>query len=100
MVAQRNMNRRRRDARLTRAIVETLERRQLLANSIYAYPGADGHFLYKPLPLGDKVEEYSTVGYKGGTVPIPDVAVPADPRATVAAPSGGDDTAIIQAAIN
>src|SRR5438876_400780 len=67
----------RRDPRLVRVAVETLERRQLLANSIYAYPGADGHFLYKPLPLGDHVQDYSTVGYRGGTAPIPTVAVPA-----------------------
>src|SRR5439155_14254520 len=90
----------RRDPRLVRVAVETLERRQLLTNSIYAYPGADGHFLYKPLPLGDHIQDYSTVGYRGGTAPIPTVAVPADSRATVAAPSGGDDTAIIQAAID
>src|SRR5436190_17473473 len=89
-----------RHRRIFRAALETLEQRQLLANSIYAFPGADGHMLYKPQPLGDHIEDYSTVGYRGGTAPIPDVAVPADPRATVAAPSGGDDTPIIQAAID
>jgi len=31
-----------RDQRLSRAVVETLETRRLLAQSIWAYPGADG----------------------------------------------------------
>ena len=58
---------------IIRAAIETLEQRQLLANSIYAFPGADGHMLYKPLPLGDHIQDYSTVGYRGGTVPIPNL---------------------------
>src|SRR5690348_4668118 len=79
---------------------EALEVRQLLSTSVWAFPGADGHMLYQPTPLGDHIEDYATTGYMGGTVPIPNVAVPADPRATVAGPSGGDDTAIVQAAID
>src|SRR5262249_23786296 len=51
--------------------------------------------LYKPQPLGDHIEDYSTAGYKGGTLPIPDVPV----RYTVS-PIAGDDTSTIQAAIN
>jgi autotransporter-associated beta strand protein len=80
---------------IARAVVEALEIRQLLAQSIWAYPGGDGHLLYKTQPLGDHVEDYSTAGYKGGTLPIPDVPV----RATVS-PVAGDDTSAIQAAIN
>jgi len=104
------MSKRRRQSRLTlpprpahgergqaiaRAVVEALEIRQLLAQSIWAYPGADGHLLYKTQPLGDRIEDYSTAGYKGGTLPIPDVPV----KATVS-PVAGDDTSTIQAAIN
>src|SRR3954468_4176892 len=80
---------------IARAVVEALEIRQLLAQSIWAYPGADGHLLYKAQPLGDHIEDYSTAGYKGGTLPIPDVPV----KATVS-PVAGDDTATIQGAIN
>src|SRR6476660_9451103 len=80
---------------ITRAVLEALEIRQLLAQSIWAYPGADGHLLYKTQPLGDRIEDYATAGYKGGTLPIPDVPV----KATVS-PVAGDDTSTIQAAIN
>jgi hypothetical protein len=83
------------DPRVVRAVVETLETRWLLAESIWAYPGADGKLLYKPLPLGDTIGDYSNVGYMGGTVPIPTVPV----KDTVS-PVAGDDAATIQAAID
>src|SRR3954464_11780615 len=73
---------------------EALETRRLLANSIYAYPGLDGHMLYKPQPLGDHIEDFSNVGYKGGTVAIPDV-----PTVVTISPVAGDDEASIEAAI-
>ena len=47
---------------INRAVLETLENRQLFAESVWAYPGADGKLLYKPLPLGDKIGDYSNVG--------------------------------------
>src|SRR5947207_11748274 len=78
-----------------RAIVEAIEPRRLFANSIYAFPGGDGHMLYQPQPLGDHIQDYSTAGYMGGTVPIPDVPI----KATVS-PVAGDDASTIQAAIN
>src|SRR5439155_21211596 len=81
--------------KLARAVVQALESRRLLANSIYAFPGADNHMLYQPQPLGDHIEDYSNSGYMGGTVAIPDIPV----KATVN-PIAGDDTANIQAAIN
>src|SRR5437016_3711927 len=80
--------------RAARAAIEALEQRRLLANSIYAYTGADGHMLYKPQPLGDHIEDYSNVGYMGGTVPIPDV-----PTVLTISPVAGDDEANIEAAI-
>src|SRR4051812_23686674 len=76
-------------------VLEAIEPRRYFANSIYAFPGADGHMLYQPQPLGDHIQDYSTAGYKGGTVPIPDVPV----KVTVN-PVAGDDAATIQAAIN
>src|SRR5436190_19883241 len=75
-------------------VLEAIESRRYFANSIYAFPGADGHMLYQPQPLGDHIQDYSTAGYKGGTVPIPDVSA----KATVS-PVAGDDAATIQAAI-
>jgi len=78
-----------------RALLEAIEPRLLFANSIYAFPGADGHMLYQPQPLGDHIQDYSTAGYMGGTVPIPDVPI----KATVS-PIAGDDAANIQNAIN
>src|SRR6478752_3184284 len=82
-----------RSARLI--LLQALESRRLFANSIYAFPGADGHMLYQPQPLGDHIQDYSTAGYMGGTVPIPDVPI----KATVS-PIAGDDAANIQNAIN
>src|SRR4051812_35520870 len=87
-----------REQQLKRAIapvLEAMESRRYFANSIYAFPGADGHMLYQPQPLGDHIQDYSTAGYKGGTVPIPDVPV----KVTIS-PVAGDDTTSIQNAIN
>src|SRR5262245_21377227 len=70
---------------LRRAAFEALELRQMLANSIWAYPGIDGHVLYKPRTLGDHIEDYANVGYMGGTVPLPDV-----PTKVTISPVAGD----------
>src|SRR5262245_13915022 len=79
---------------VVRAAFEALESRQLLANSIWAYPGLDGNTIYRPRALGDHVQDYSNVGYMGGTVTIPDVPV----KVTIS-PVAGDDEASIEAAI-
>ncbi len=96
---RRRFRARRRRGMITPAAhcVELLESRTLLANSVWAFPGADGKMLYQPQPLGDHIEDYSNSGYKGGTVPIPLVPV----KAIVPAPTAGvDQTSAIQAAIN
>ncbi|HYV36885.1 MAG TPA: hypothetical protein VE988_14345 [Gemmataceae bacterium] len=64
------------------------------AKSQWVYPGNDGKLVYKTLPKGDKIMDFSHAGYMGGGVALPNVAV----QKTVA-PSGGDDTANIHAAI-
>ena len=46
--------------------------------SVWAIPGASGRMLRQPDALGNRVLDYSGVGYKGGTVPIPDVPVKVD----------------------
>src|SRR5687767_3085910 len=76
--------------------MEPLEPRLLLANSAWAYPSVDGtHLIYKPTPLGDHVIDYSRVGYRSGTEPIPDI-----PAVVKLSPGKGDDTQRIQQAIN
>src|SRR6476659_1651837 len=51
----------------SRAVIESMESRRLLANSVWAFPAADGHMIYQPRELGDHVQDYSMVGYMGGT---------------------------------
>jgi hypothetical protein len=64
--------------------------------SQWVYYDSSGKLLYKPLDAqGDKIMDFSTAGYEQGAKPIPTAPV----EATVS-PSGGDDTANIQAAIN
>jgi len=59
------------------------------------YEGADGKLVYIPDFKGNTIPDYSGVGYKNGKEPIPDV-----PAVIEVKPSGGDDTANIQAAID
>jgi hypothetical protein len=56
---------------------------------------ASGNLVYATLPKGDRIVDFSGAGYGGGGVALPDVPV----QKTVN-PSGGDDTAAIQAAID
>jgi hypothetical protein len=63
--------------------------------SKWVYYNSSGKLTYKALDAhGDKIMDFSTAGYEQGAAPIPMAPV----RARVA-PSGGDDTAAIQAAI-
>jgi hypothetical protein len=55
----------------------------------------NGRLVYKTLKTGDRIMDFSSAGYMGGGVALPTVPV----KATVS-PSGGDDTAAIQDAIN
>jgi hypothetical protein len=57
--------------------------------------GADGKLVYKTRAQGDRILDFSHAGYMGGGVALPVVPV----KKTVH-PSGGDDTAAIQAAID
>ena len=63
--------------------------------SQWVYYNSSGNLTYKTLDAqGDKIMDFSTAGYEQGAVAIPTASV----EATVS-PSGGDDTANIQAAI-
>jgi len=69
----------------------------LFANGVVpeAYIGSNGKLRYTPDYLGNRIIDFSTAGYRQGGVPLPVAPV----KATVN-PSGGDDTAAIQNAIN
>src|SRR5215212_5815161 len=89
--------------RASRAAIETLEARTLLAQSAYAYPGEDGRLVYGPTALGDFIPDFSQVGYKTGNVPLPNTAggVTVPVKQTIFPGAAGVDmTATIQTAIN
>jgi hypothetical protein len=56
---------------------------------------ANGKLTYATLPTGDRLLDYSYAGYGGGGVALPSL-----PTAQTLQPSGGDDTAAIQAALD
>jgi hypothetical protein len=64
------------------------------AASSWVWVGPDGKLRYKTDARGNRIMDFSHAGYKGGGVPLPEVA----PARTVR-PIEGDDTAQIQAAI-
>src|SRR5438874_1486035 len=63
--------------------------------SDWVHRGPDGRLVYKTTPAGDRILDFSHAGYMGGGVAIPNVAVKRSLK-----PSGGDDAAAIQAAID
>jgi hypothetical protein len=64
--------------------------------SEWVYPGPDGNLMYKTTPTGDRIMDFSSAGYLGGGVALPNVPV----KRTVAPSGKSDDTAAIQSAIN
>ena len=65
------------------------------ATSTWVHYDSHGRLQYATDSVGDRIIDYSSAGYHGGGVALP--TIPA--RATVS-PSGGDDTAAIQSAID
>ncbi|MDA0591408.1 MAG: DUF4838 domain-containing protein [Planctomycetota bacterium] len=57
--------------------------------------GSNGKLEYKTTPKGDRIMDFSYAGYMGGGVALPTLPVKKE-----VAPSGGDNTAVIQAAID
>jgi hypothetical protein len=85
-----------------------LSTRILLLSLVLAVPAASrgskqhwvsldstGRLVYRTLPRGDHIVDFSYAGYMGGGVPLPHVAT-----ARVVNPSARDDTANIQSAID
>ena len=76
-------------------VVEALECRRLLANSAWVFPSSEGgQLVYQPTAVGDRVIDFSNVGYRDGLAAIPDV-----PAKVVVRPGKGDDFDRIQSAI-
>lgn len=64
--------------------------------STWAFPGPGGRLLHQPDALGNRILDYSGVGYKGGTGPIPNVIV----KTNLSPVAGVDNGPRIQGAIN
>jgi len=65
------------------------------ARSEWVSLGPNGKLVYKTTSAGDRIMDFSTAGYMGGGV-----ALPAVPVKRTVQPSGGDDTAAIQGAVD
>ena len=63
--------------------------------SSWVYYDGTGKLAYKLWGSGNKIMDFSSAGYQGGGVALPDVAT-----VQTLNPSGGDDTAALQGAIN
>jgi len=64
--------------------------------SAWVYYDASGKLAYKTIDeRGDRIMDFSYAGYMGGGVALPKV-----PAVEMVKPSGGDDTAVIQAALD
>ena len=70
-------------------------------NGAWVYPSATGNLLYQLDERGQRIADFSHCGYRGGTEPLPNVTALIPPaRWVYVSPGAGDDTALIQAAIN
>lgn len=70
-------------------------------NGAWVYPSPTGNLLYQLDERGQRIADFSHCGYRGGTEPLPDVtALIPQGRWVYVNPGAGDDTALIQAAIN
>jgi hypothetical protein len=80
----------------TAAIVLVSAALEAQATSSWVFFGNDGLLHYQSDASGNHIMDYSYAGYKGGGVKLPDLPAPNAPFA----PTGADDTAAIQAAID
>lgn len=65
------------------------------SKSEWVYPDAKGKLVYKTLPAGDRIMDFSYAGYMGGGVRIPDV-----PAKITLSAKPGDNSEAIQKAID
>jgi hypothetical protein len=66
------------------------------AQSSWVHFGAKGRLVYRTTARGDRIPDFSSCGYRGGGVALPDVPV----RISIAPGHQGDDTPRIQAALD
>ncbi len=72
-----------------------------VATSSWVYPSASGNLIHRLDERGQSIADFSNCGYRSGTVPLPDVQREIAPaRWVTVSPGDGDDTALIQNAIN
>lgn len=70
-------------------------------NGAWVYPSATGNLLYQLDSRGQRINDFSQCGYRGGTEPLPNVtALIPQSRWVYVSPGTGDDTVLIQAAID
>ncbi|MEX1114513.1 MAG: MBG domain-containing protein [Akkermansiaceae bacterium] len=70
-------------------------------NSTWVYPSSSGDLLYQFDERGQRIADFSDCGYRSGAVPLPNVSAQiAQNRWVNVSPGAGDDTALIQAAID
>ena len=70
-------------------------------NGAWVYPSATGNLLYQLDSRGQRITDFSQCGYRGGTEPLPNVsALIPQSRWVYVSPGAGDDTALVQAAID
>lgn len=69
--------------------------RSSLLDRQWVAAGSNGKLEYKTTPKGDRIMDFSHAGYMGDGVALPALRVKKE-----VAPSGGDDSAAIQAAVD
>jgi len=76
-------------------IISLLACRTASAEIRWVAPGPNGKLVYSYLTTGDRIPDFSSAGYHGGGVALPEIAA----RVKLS-PSGADDTAAIQRALD
>jgi hypothetical protein len=77
------------------ALLPALIASPLTAQAPSAHLDPDGHLVYAATSRGDHITDFSYAGYMGGGVALPTVSA-----AQTLMPSGGDDTAALQSALD
>jgi hypothetical protein len=72
-----------------------------VTNSAWIYPSSSGNLIYQLDERGQRIADFSNCGYLGGTSALPNVLTAvAQNRWVYVSPGAGDDTALVQAAID
>ncbi|MCU0794918.1 MAG: autotransporter-associated beta strand repeat-containing protein [Akkermansiaceae bacterium] len=72
-----------------------------VSNNSWVYPSSTGNLIHRLDERGQSIADFSNCGYRSGNVPLPDVQREIAPsRWVTVSPGSGDDTALIQNAIN